>query len=613
MIPLREYQHEGVQRVRARIAAGKRRIVFVLPTGGGKTVVASAIVASALAKGSRVLFVAHRRELIRQTFCKLLRNGIEAQSVGIMMAGVPARAASLFGESPLQILDRMRAAGASDAAIDSELYGLFGARRAQAPIQVASVQTIRGKDLENFDLVIVDECHGARAPSYVSLIQSQWDHAVILGLTATPWPPPGKALGDDVDGRPLFDDMVPPVKTTRELAEMGFLVAPRMFGVPASSLPDMSEANVGPDGDWIKEDLEKASDKDRLIGDIVDHWLRRAGGQRTVVFAAGVNHSKNIAAAFCAAGVRAEHVDGTTDPRTRDAIFSRLDSGETTVVCGCDIFTEGWDQPRVAVLVFARMTRSRRLAKQMMGRGLRPHPEKPFVLFLDHAGVLAEHDSPLAEDDYSIAPSKKKRSSASVSIKTCPACFAIVPGSVRTCPECGHAFSETATREDPEQEDGDLVEIPDASREEKRAAFDALCAQRGSRRPGWVIQQFLERFKVKPPKAWKVPLREDECPENNEAIMTAWRGIFERAEIEGRTPEQARGLFFRELGFWPNRAMLATQRTHITEQDAARVARDAAELRARHEAADRRHAAAVPPPARRRMRVPSFPMEAVSV
>jgi hypothetical protein len=129
-----------------------------------------------------------------------------------------------------------------------------------------------------------------------------------------------------------------------------------------------------------------------------------------------------------------------------------------------------------------------------------------------------------------------------------------------------------------------------------------------------VIRGFLDKFGVKPPKAWKVPLREDEKPEGNEAIMTAWRAIFERAEIEGRTPEQARGLFFRELGFWPNRAMRNVHAAFVTDQDAARAARDAAELRARHEAADRRHAAAVPPPpARRRMRVPSFPMEAVSV
>ncbi len=568
VIPLRDYQSEGVARVRSRIASGKRRIVFVLGTGGGKTVVASAIVAGALAKGKRCLFCAHRRELIRQTFCKLLRNGLRPESIGIVMAGTPARSAHLGGETPLQIVARMRAAGASDPAIDCELWGLFGARRAQAPIQVASIDSLRSKSLGHFDLVILDECHRARSPSYVSLITAHWDTAVILGLTATPWPPPGKSLGDVVDGRPLFDDLVPPVKTTRELSEMGFLVAPRMFGVPPSSLPDMSEARIGKDGEWVQEDLEKASSTDKLVGDIVDHWQRRAEGLRTVVFASGVEHSKKIAAAFCAAGVKAEHLDGTTDVRLRDAILSRLDSGETTVVCQCDVLTTGWDQPSVAVLVFARMTRSRTLAKQMMGRGLRPHPDKPFVLFLDHAGVLAEHDGPLAEEEYSIVPSRKKRKASSLSIKTCPSCFAIVPANTRVCSEltpagevCGHVFGEAAEREDPEEEAGELAEVEDVPREVKRAAFDRLCAERGNRQPGWVYQQYLETFKTKPPKAWKVPLHDEERPENNPAVMETWREIYQDPAFAAHGA--ASGRFNRAAGFWPNGAMLDERRAWL--------------------------------------------------
>ena len=70
LIPLRPYQEEGFGQMRHRIRTGKKRIVFVLSTGGGKTVVASHFVHGAVAKGKRVLFVAHRKELIRQAFCK---------------------------------------------------------------------------------------------------------------------------------------------------------------------------------------------------------------------------------------------------------------------------------------------------------------------------------------------------------------------------------------------------------------------------------------------------------------------------------------------------------------------------------------------------------------
>ena len=608
MIPLRPYQRDGIQRVRDRIASGKRRIVFVMPTGAGKTIWASAVVESALAKGSRVLFVAHRRELIRQTGAKLWRNGIAPEHVGIVMAGTPARSANLFGETPLATIERMRASGVSDSQIDSELWGLYGARRAQAPIQVASIDTARGKDLGDFDLIIIDECHRALAAGYRDLV-AKYPNAIVLGLTATPYRADGKGLGE------LFDDLVP-IATPRELARMGFLVEPRIFTVPPSALPDLSGVTKS-GSDYNAEELESAVDTGKLVGDIVDHWLARAEGERTVVFASSVKHSRNIAESFAAKGVRAEHLDGETPAGERDAILARLASGETRVVSNCGVLCEGWDMPIVACCVLARPTMSCGLYLQQAGRILRPCPGKPWALILDHAGCVVEHNGgPLEEREFSLEPPKKKRKGITeeVRIKTCPKCFAIVPASVRTCPECGFAFSEVAGREDIEQEDGQLVEIHDVPRAEKLAYFEALCAQRGDRRPGWVIRGFLDKFGVKPPKAWKVPLREDESPENNEAIMTAWRAIFERAYSEGRTPEQARGLFFRECGFWPNRAMLSIHAAFVTDQDAARAARDAAELRARHEAADRRHAAAVPPPpARRRMRVPSFPMEAVSV
>lgn len=613
MIPLREYQHEGVQRVRMRIASGKRRIVFVLPTGGGKTVVASAIVASALAKGSRVLFVAHRRELIRQTATKLFRNGIAPECVGIVMAGTPARSGNLFGETPLVSIERMQALGASDPQIDAELWGLYGARRAQGPIQVASIDTARGKDLGDFDLIIIDECHRALAAGYRELV-AKYPDAIVLGLTATPYRADGKGLGE------LFDDLVP-IATPRELAAMGFLVEPRIFTVPPSALPDLSAVTKS-GSDYNAEELESAVDTGKLVGDIVDHWLARAEGERTVVFASSVKHSRNIAESFAAKGVRAEHLDGETPAGERDAILARLASGETRVVSNCGVLCEGWDMPIVACCVLARPTMSCGLYLQQAGRILRPCPGKPWALILDHAGCVVEHNGgPLEEREFSLDPPKKKRKGVAeeVRIKTCPKCFAIVPASVRTCPECGFAFSEVAGREDIEQEDGQLVEIHDVPRAEKLAYFEALCAQRGDRRPGWVICGFLDKFGVKPPKAWKVPLREDECPENKPEIMAVWRTIFKRAYDEGKSDAQARGMFNRELGFWPNKAMIAEQFNFVNRCNTERAEQEKRERAERHEreraalAEAQRKGREEAPPVRRRMRVPSFPMEAVSV
>src|SRR5581483_6033294 len=144
MIPLRPYQLQGFDALRARIAEGLKRLLFVLATGGGKTVVASHLVASALSCSSRVLFGAHRRELIKQCFCKLLRNGIAPESIGVIMAGVDMRAGDLF-------------AGSLESMSDDDLWRTFARRRPTAPVQVASVDTLRVRAKPLADLVINDE------------------------------------------------------------------------------------------------------------------------------------------------------------------------------------------------------------------------------------------------------------------------------------------------------------------------------------------------------------------------------------------------------------------------------------------------------------------------
>lgn len=117
---LRPYQSRALDASRAALAGGARRVLLVAPTGSGKTTVASAIMQGAIAKGRRVLFLAHRRELIDQCVARLAEHDITA---GVILAGrqpFPHRA-----------------------------------------VQVASVQTLARRELPPADLVIVDECFPA--------------------------------------------------------------------------------------------------------------------------------------------------------------------------------------------------------------------------------------------------------------------------------------------------------------------------------------------------------------------------------------------------------------------------------------------------------------------
>ena len=160
---LRYYQQRAIADTRAAIAAGSRTPILVLPTGGGKTIIFSAIAQSAAAKGNRVLILVHRRELIHQTSSKLAWVGLDH---GIIAAGV---------------------------------------RPTDAPVQVASVQTLaRRLHRTNWQpgLIIIDEAHHATAGQW-SRILEHWPSTYRLGVTATPCRLDGRGLGAAFDAMVL--------------------------------------------------------------------------------------------------------------------------------------------------------------------------------------------------------------------------------------------------------------------------------------------------------------------------------------------------------------------------------------------------------------------------
>ena len=123
--------------------------------------------------------------------------------------------------------------GTTDPQIDSELWSLFAARRPQAPIQVASIDTARGKDLGRFDLLIFDEAHRSLSPSYLALAKEH-ESAVLLGLTATPYRLDGRGFAE------IADALVEAV-TPRRLVEAGVILDPVYALAPARERSDDEE------------------------------------------------------------------------------------------------------------------------------------------------------------------------------------------------------------------------------------------------------------------------------------------------------------------------------------------------------------------------------------
>jgi len=181
-------------KVESAISTGTKRIILVAPTGAGKTIIASAIIKSAVNTGKRVLVLSHRREIIKQTSQKLYENGIEH---GIIQAGFATR------------LDQ--------------------------PVQVASVATLwtRGVRLKKMDLppadvFIIDVCHHSPAQTYRKIIDAYPD-AVLIGLTATPCRGDGRGLGG------IFESIIE-CPQVAELIDQKFLVPTVVY---APSVPDL--------------------------------------------------------------------------------------------------------------------------------------------------------------------------------------------------------------------------------------------------------------------------------------------------------------------------------------------------------------------------------------
>jgi superfamily II DNA or RNA helicase len=455
VVHLRHYQADAIARVDDAVANGVRRVLLVAATGSGKTTIAGFMILRAIERGERVVFLAHRRELILQAYRRLLDLGLTSDQVGVIMGNDPRR-------------------------------------RPGAHVQVASVDTLRRRARPAADVVFYDEAHRSLSATQRALAAG-WPDALHIGLTATPYGPDGAGMGA------AYDELVV-VASPRQLIAEGFLVEPRVFTVPALQRPDLKGVRVAR-GDYAQAELEAALDRQALVGNIVEHWKRLADGVRTVVFAVSIAHSKHITERFIEAGVAAEHLDGETPTAERDAVLARLDLGDTRVVSGVGVLAEGWDQPSVKCAILARPTKSTGLYLQQAGRILRPWNDEPAII-LDHAGCALEHGLP-QDDRVFTLEGKKKRGGVSLEAPTrvCPDCAAVVAVTTRVCPECGKQL--LATREAPVEAPGDLVET--SADDVRRHAFDMLCAEATARgfKTGWAFHRYRDQYGVAPPIHWK--------------------------------------------------------------------------------------------------------------
>lgn len=414
---LRDYQRIAVRRTKVALVEGKRPILQ-LPTGAGKTVCADALIRWAMEAGHRALFMANRISLVDQAVERFKTEGFDP---GVLQADNTSRVGN-------QLL-------------------------------IASVQTAMSREylrehLTSTALVIIDEAHAVPGSKQYQAFLSATPGRV-CGLTATPW---SKGLGK------WFSDLIIGASVPQLIAQE-HLVDCDAF-VPDSQ-PDLSEVPVVA-GDFHEGKLGEAMNKPKLIGGIVEHWVKLARGKPTLLFATNIAHSMAICAEFRRAGILAEHLDHYSDLTERSAIFKRFTDGETKIICNVAVLAEGIDLPLAQCMVLARPTRSLIRHIQQAGRILRPFPGKDRALILDHSDTVTTLGLPTQDIQLPLHTGKERSSAAKKPLQnnlplamSCSACgFVKAIGELR-CKNCGFTAQK---KSEVEHVEGSLVLLKQRSR-----------------------------------------------------------------------------------------------------------------------------------------------------
>ncbi len=345
------FQQEILDRLEVeRVVHGRHRNLVVAATGTGKTVVAAFDYLRMVEQSGtspRMLFVAHRRELLdqaRSTFRHVLRNGA-------------------FGELLLQGKEPER------------WEHVF------ATIQSAASQKLLERfGPTHFKYVVVDECHHAPADSYRALVPHLRPE-ILLGLTATPERTDGKPLLPDFDGHIAAELRI------WHALERQLLVPFEYYGISDNTdLTRIRWSRTGYDAGQL-EQLYTGNDArvDLVLKQLSDR-VASVSRVRALAFCVSVEHAEFMARALQARGVKALAIHGGTPDEVRSDAPRRLREREINVLCTCDLYNEGVDLPFVDTLLFLRPTASATLFLQQLGRGLRHDAKKDSCLVLDFIG-----------------------------------------------------------------------------------------------------------------------------------------------------------------------------------------------------------------------------------
>ena len=341
---LRPYQQAAHDAILEKWDAGADKLLLVLPTGTGKTIVFAAVTMDRVRQGSRVLILAHRGELLDQAADKLRK------STGL--------------------------GSALEKAGSSCLGSWFR-------VVVGSVQTLMRESrlqqfpADYFSTIIIDEAHHCISDSYQKVLQ-HFPQAKVLGVTATP------DRGDMRDLGTYFEQIAYEYSLPQAIREK-YLCPIKALTIPLKI--DISQVGISA-GDFKAGEIGTALDP--YLEQIATEMEKYCRDKKTVAFLPLVKTSQKFRDILLEHGFQAAEVNGNSEDRAE--ILRDFDAGKYNVLCNSMLLTEGWDCPSVDCIIVLRPTKVRSLYCQMIGRGTRLAEGKDHLLLLDFLWMTDRHD-----------------------------------------------------------------------------------------------------------------------------------------------------------------------------------------------------------------------------
>jgi len=462
-IDLRGYQHRGKKATSVSFSQGNRTVVFVLGTGGGKTVIFCSMARDAIMQGIPVMVVCNREELIGQCDKTMKRNGLHGTKI------VPGYKVQL-----------------------DNLY-------------IASIDTLVNYPMPEIGLLIIDECHYRDFDELVLWCKERGIYCV--GFTATPirygkafldaYPKYTGQMGD------VYDDMIIGASMSELLAgdpDTGesYLVP----SIPYGAKIDISEIRVSDTKDgkeFNKADVKKVLNKPQKIAGTVQKYLEKAKGKKFICYCDNVEQSKKQAELFNSMGIPTIHIDGKT--KNRKKIFEDFHNGKYMGLCNALVAVAGLDEPTIECIIMDIITMSLAKFIQIYGRGGRPCPEigKKDFIFLDMGGNVERHGYWEMDRDWSLDTDYVSKTKGVAPVKDCEFCEALIPASATICKYCNNtvAIKEPDKGLNTEAEFVELKIVPDHLKSKSISSLNAVeleeFREAKGHSIGWVVKNVLLR------------------------------------------------------------------------------------------------------------------------